>query len=123
MVEPDGIFGLELVADLPAWGEYAQAGQPARPSQARRRQVTLVESVRQDRAEGPDDLRPGVHRTARPGRPRRHRFALTFRTLSVPQMSRRLEAAGFAVEALLGDYQGGPWDPRADVWIILARKV
>ena len=35
-------------------------------------------------------------------------------------MTRRLEAAGFAVEALLGDYQGGPWDPRADVWIFLA---
>jgi hypothetical protein len=23
---------------------------------------------------------------------------------------------------VLGDYQGGPWDPRADVWIILAEK-
>ena len=29
---------------------------------------------------------------------------------------------GFEVTALLGDYQGGPWDLRAEVWIILARR-
>ena len=51
-----------------------------------------------------------------------HRFALTFRTLSVPQMARRLERAGLRIDAVLGDYQGGPWDDRADVWIILARR-
>ena len=51
----------------------------------------------------------------------RKKFRLAFRTLSVPQMARRLEQAGFEVAALLGDYQGGPWDLRADVWIILAR--
>jgi hypothetical protein len=26
------------------------------------------------------------------------------------------------VEAVLGDYQGRPWDDRADVWIIVARR-
>ena len=51
-----------------------------------------------------------------------HRFGLTFRTLSVPQMRRRLEKAGFQVRAVLGDYQGGPWHPEADVWIILASR-
>ena len=51
-----------------------------------------------------------------------HRFALSFRTLSVPQMARRLEKAGFEITAMLGDYRGGPWDPRADVWVILAKK-
>jgi hypothetical protein len=51
-----------------------------------------------------------------------NRFSLTFRTISIPQMRRRLEAAGFEVEALLGDYDGGPLDLRADVWIILARR-
>ena len=51
-----------------------------------------------------------------------HQFELTFRTLTVKQMSRRLENAGFAVESILGDYQGRPWDARADVWIILAKK-
>jgi hypothetical protein len=37
-------------------------------------------------------------------------------------MSRQLERAGFHVDAVLGDYGGRPWDDRADVWIILARK-
>ena len=54
---------------------------------------------------------------------RRHSFALTFRTLSVRQMSRRLTTAGFRVEAVLGDYDGGPWHRDADAWIIIARKV
>jgi hypothetical protein len=38
-------------------------------------------------------------------------------------MRRRLEAAGFRVDAVLGDYDGGPWDPRADVWVVIARRV
>ena len=44
------------------------------------------------------------------------------RTLTVPQMARRLEAAGFAITALLGDYRGRAWDARADIWLILARR-
>ena len=36
-------------------------------------------------------------------------------------MVQRLEKAGLEVTALLGDYQGGPWDLRAEAWIILAR--
>ena len=35
----------------------------------------------------------------------------------------RLEKAGFRIEAVLGDYRGGPWDERADVWIMLARRL
>jgi len=42
--------------------------------------------------------------------------------LSVRQMTRRLERAGFDVEAVLGDYRGGGWTERSDVWIILARR-
>ena len=34
----------------------------------------------------------------------------------------RLERAGFTIDAVLGDYRGGPWDERADVWIVLARR-
>jgi len=49
-------------------------------------------------------------------------FSLVFRTISIPQMMQRLEHAGFRVRALLGDYKGNPWDPRADVWLILAEK-
>jgi hypothetical protein len=83
--------------------------------------VTLVESVRQDRRR---KLTIFDHEyLERRGRQRAvHRFALTFRTLSVPQMARRLEHAGFDIQAILGDYQGGPWDERADVWVILAKK-
>jgi hypothetical protein len=47
---------------------------------------------------------------------------LTFRTLTVPQMARRLEKAGFEVTALLGDYRGAPWDERAEVWVMVARR-
>ena len=46
----------------------------------------------------------------------------TFRTLSVRQMTSRLDRAGFVVDRVLGDYRGRPWDERADVWIILAKK-
>ena len=34
----------------------------------------------------------------------------------------RCERAGFRMEAALGDYDGRPWDLRADVWILVARK-
>jgi hypothetical protein len=59
----------------------------------------------------------------RGGRTTEHAFELTFRTLSIPQMRRRLERAGFRVKTVLGDYGGQPWDARADVWILLAEKV
>ena len=87
----------------------------------RKTTVTLIESVRQDRRRKLTIFdqeyveRRGTSRSV-------HRFSLTFRTLSVRQMAQRLEAAGFSIEAILGDYQGGPWDERADVWVILARK-
>jgi SAM-dependent methyltransferase len=115
-----GLFGVDLVPDLPRWDEYR-----GRTSLHGRRgtatTITLIESVRQDRRRRLTIF--DQEYIERRGRSRRvHRFALTFRTLSVPQMSRRLEEAGFAVQAVLGDYQGGPWDERADVWVILARK-
>jgi ubiquinone/menaquinone biosynthesis C-methylase UbiE len=122
VLEAGGTFGLELVADLPAWKEYTRRvslrGWRRATGGAH---VTLVETVRQD---------PLRHVTIfdqvfteRRGKHRRvHQFSLTFRTLTVPQMARRLEKAGFAVTALLGDYGGGPWDRRAEVWVILARK-
>ena len=122
VLRPGGTFGLELVADLPSWQEYKKrlslTGWRHRRGGAR---VTLVETVRQDRARRLTIFDQQF--TERKGRSRRtHAFALTFRTLSIPQMARRLEKAGFAVTALLGDYRGGPWDPRAEVWMILAQK-
>ena len=121
-LEPGGTFGLELVADLPAWEEYKKrislTGWRTRRGGAH---VTLVETVKQDRAKRLTIFHQAF--TERRGRTTRiRRFALTFRTLSVPQMARRLEKAGFEVTALLGDYRGGPWDARADVWVVIARK-
>lgn len=119
VMKKGGVFGLELVADLPSWKEYqrrvtlrGRRGRSGRP-------ITLLESVRQDAARGltffDQEFVEGRGKTAH-----RHRFTLTFRTVSIPQMARRLEKAGFEVTAVLGDYRGGPWDPRADVWIVLA---
>ena len=117
-----GTLGLELVADLPAWEEYRRRislrGWRGRPGGAR---VTLVETVRQDRARRLTIFdQEFIERRGRERRTRR--FALAFRTLSVPQMARRLEKAGFRITALLGDYRGGAWDPRAEVWVILATR-
>ena len=114
-----GTFAVDLVPDLPAWDEYnrrtSMSGELAGGTR-----VTLIESVRQDRARRLTIF--DQEYVARRGRERRvHRFSLTFRTLSVPQMCRRLERAGFEVRAVLGDYQGGPWDRRSDVWMIIAR--
>ena len=122
VLRPGGTFGIELVADLPSWEEYRK--RISLKGWRRRRggaHVTLVETVRQDRTRHLTIFDQEF--TERRGRVRRsHRFALTFRTLSVPQMARRLEKAGFEVTALLGDYRGGPWDARAEVWMILAKK-
>ena len=115
-----GLFGIDLVPDLPRWSEYegrtSLAGMRGRGTR-----LTLVESVRQDRRRRLTIF--DQEYIERRGRERRvHRFSLTFRTLSVPQMAKRLEAAGFRIQAVLGDYQGGPWDNRADVWVILAAR-
>jgi ubiquinone/menaquinone biosynthesis C-methylase UbiE len=114
-----GLFGIDLVPDLPRWSEYE--GRRSFAGAKGKTHLTLVESVRQDRRRR---LTIFDHEyIERRGRERRvHRFSLTFRTLSVPQMARRLENAGFKVDAVLGDYRGGPWDSRADVWVILARR-
>jgi ubiquinone/menaquinone biosynthesis C-methylase UbiE len=113
------LFGIDLVPDLPRWSEYK--GRMSLAGPRGRGRLTLVESVRQDRKR---HLTIFDHEyIERRGAKRRvHRFSLTFRTLSVPQMARRLEAAGFRIQAVLGDYQGGPWDTRADTWVILASK-
>ena len=106
--------------DLPKWDEYRNRISLT-GRQGRHTTLTLVETVRQDRARRLTIFDQEYR--ARTGTERRvHRFSLTFRTLSVPQLTRRLERAGFRVLSVLGDYRGGPWDPRADVWVILAAK-
>ena len=115
-----GRFGIDLVPDLPRWSEYA-ARRTLSGRMGRATKVSLVESVTQDRARGLTifDQR---YITTRDGARRRHDFSLTFRTLWIRQMTRRLEHAGFRIDVVLGDYRGGPWDARADVWVILAQR-
>jgi SAM-dependent methyltransferase len=113
-------FGIDLVPDVPRWREYRNRVQ-LRGSTADGGRLTLIESVRQDRRRRLTTFeqryvkRRGRHVDERS-------FELTFRTLTVRQLSARLEAAGFTVDAALGDYRGRPWDERADVWIIVARR-
>jgi len=122
VLRPGGTFGIELVADLPAWEEYRRRlslkGWRNRPGGTH---VTLVETVRQDRARRLT-IFDQEFTERRGSRSQVHRFSLSFRTLSVPQMVKRLEKAGFEITALLGDYRGKAWDPRADVWVILAKN-
>ena len=120
VIKRGGMFGVDLVPDVPNWREYRNKVQLRGEAKGGAR-LTLVESVRQD---------PRRHLTTfeqrylerRGAKTTTHRFELTFRTLSISQMSARLEQAGFRVETVLGDYRGRPWDARADVWIILAKK-
>jgi SAM-dependent methyltransferase len=114
------LFAIDLVPDLPRWSEYTRRVS-LRGRSGRRTNLTLVETVRQDRRNGFTHF-DQEYIVRSDGARRVHRFSLTFRTLNVPQMRARLERAGFEVDAVLGDYDGGPWDPRADVWIVLARK-
>jgi ubiquinone/menaquinone biosynthesis C-methylase UbiE len=120
VIRPGGTFGLELVADLPSWNEYS-GRVSLRGHRANGVSIRLIESVKQDRARKLTLFEQEFVET-RGGQRHRRRFTLAFRTLTVQQMKRRLEKAGFEVTALLGDYQGGPWDPRAEVWIILATR-
>ena len=116
-----GTFGLELVADLPAWDEYANRITLRGARGPHGKPIQLIETVKQDRKKHITRFEQ-TFVEGRGASKTRKTFTLAFRNLTVPQMAQRLEAAGLEVSALLGDYQGGPWDLRADVWIILARK-
>jgi SAM-dependent methyltransferase len=118
-VRRGGLFAIDLVPDLPRWSEYDRRVSLA--GRKGRGHVRLTESVRQDRRKGLT-IFDQEYEERRGGQSTVKRFSLTFRTVSVPQMRRRLEAAGFGIDAVLGDYDGGPWDDRADVWVMLARR-
>jgi len=120
VLAPGGTFGLDLVPDVPNWREYSNRVQ-LRGRAARGVHLTLIESVHQDRSRRLTTFEQR-YIERRNGRSTEHRFALTFRTLTVKRMRDRLDRAGFAVDRVLGDYRGRPWDERADVWIILAKK-
>jgi SAM-dependent methyltransferase len=120
VLKPGATFGIELVPDVANWQEYTNERRLAGRLGAAR--LTLFESVRRDRKR---QLTTFAERfVVRRGRQvREHRFTLVFRTLPMPDMTKRLRKAGFVVGSILGDYHGGPWNERADVWIILAKKV
>jgi ubiquinone/menaquinone biosynthesis C-methylase UbiE len=121
VLQPGGLFGIDLVPDVPNWKEYHNRVQ-LRGRAANGTHLTLIETVRQDRRRRITTFEQCyVERRGR--QTSHHRFALQFRTLTIPALTRRLERAGFAVEAVVGDYRGRPWDERADVWIVLAKKV
>ena len=121
VLEPGGLFGVDLVPDVPNWREYSNQIQMKGKAQGGAH-LTLVESVRQDRTKHLTIFEQ-TYIERRGEQVRKHTFDLTFRTLPIPTFTKRLEKAGFAIEAVLGDYRGGPWDERADVWIMLARRL
>jgi ubiquinone/menaquinone biosynthesis C-methylase UbiE len=119
VLEPGGLFGIDLVPDVPNWREYR--GRVQMRGQLRGRRVTLIESVAQDRRRHLTTFEQryieGSGRAAV-----EHRFDLTFRTLPMRAMLTRLGRAGFTVEALFGDYRRRPWTAQSDAWLILARR-
>jgi ubiquinone/menaquinone biosynthesis C-methylase UbiE len=120
VVKPGGTFGIDLVPDVPNWREYRDRVQLQGNNDGAH--LTLIESVSQDRKRRRTTFEQ-TYVERRGSRKREHTFKLTFRTLTVPQMTRQLERAGFRVHSVLGDYRGRPWDARADVWIIVAKRV
>ena len=116
-----GVFGVDLVPDLPVWKEYRDKVRFRGVRRGGTSRITLVESVRQDRSKKLT-LFDQEYIEQRGRHLKSRRFQLVFRTLTVPQMTKRLENAGFRITAVLGDYGGEPWDPRADVWLIVAEK-
>ncbi len=120
VLRPGGLLGVDLVPDLPKWKEYRNhvslTGKAGDGSQ-----ITLVESVRQDRRRGLTIFDEEF--TRRRGRHvERQSFSLTFRTVSLKAVVARLGDAGFCIESVLGDYRGTPWHDDADVWIVVARR-
>jgi SAM-dependent methyltransferase len=120
VLRPGGVLGVDLVPDLPKWQEY-RGLVSLKGRSAHGGHITLVESVRQDRRRGLTIFDEEF--TERRGRQvERRTFSLTFRTVALPAVVAQLEAAGFRIDAVLGDYRGAAWHDEADVWVIVARK-
>ena len=85
VLRPGGRFGIDLVPDVPNWQEYARKLTLRGQRGPRGLPISLVESVRQDRAKRltifDQEFTEGW------GSARRvHRFSLTFRTIGVPAL-------------------------------------
>ena len=121
VLEPGGVFGIDLVPDVPQWREYDRRVTLAGVRGPTGRPLALIESVRQDRRRKLTIFDQEFIEGRGPSR-MSHRFTLTFRTLSIPEIARRLERAGFVVDAVLGSYRGSAWTERSEAWILLARR-
>jgi len=121
VLAPGGRVATELVADLPSWREYRGQTRLRGWRQGRKAHVTLVESVEQQPARGLTLFHQDfIEKRARAVT--RRRFALAFRTISLPQMARRFEKAGLRVTARLGSYDGDPWTRESETWLLVAEK-
>jgi SAM-dependent methyltransferase len=122
ITSPGALFGIDLVPDLPKWQEYKRERRLSGWRSGGKTHVSLIETVRQDHARGLTRFEQEyVERRGRQTRSRR--FELAFRTITLPGMVRRIEKAGFGIHAVLGGYDGKPWDARADTWLILAERL
>lgn len=121
VLEPGGVLGVDLVPDVPKWREYTRKLVFFSPEGPRGLPITLRETVRQDRDKGLTTFEQ-EYVEGRGASKRVTPFTIRFRTLPLPAIARKVERVGFGVEAVLGDYRGGPWDRRADVWLLVARK-
>jgi SAM-dependent methyltransferase len=127
VLRPGGRLIADLVPDLPKWKPY-RAQVRIRGKGRSGTTVTLVESVRQDRRRGLtifDETfveRPVGRPNGRKSQATTRHFSLTFRTLPLSEMRRRLVRAGFRIEAFYGGYRDQKWTPGSETWLILARK-
>jgi len=121
VLEPGGLLGIDVVADVPRWAQYRNRVQ-LRGRMGRHTHVTLIESVVQQPAR---HLTRFAQRfvTRIGSRSTEHRFDLQFRTPSLRQLTNHLGRAGFTVDALLGDYAGNRWHKQAEAMIIVARRI
>jgi SAM-dependent methyltransferase len=120
VLTPGGTFGIDLVPDLPRWEAYERKVS-LRGRLNAGTTLTLIETVRQDRRRGLTHFdEEFVERRGR--QTTRRRFTLTFRTVPMPDLCERVERAGFHITAILGSYGGKAWDPRAEVWMVMARR-
>jgi SAM-dependent methyltransferase len=119
VLAPGGRLGLDLVPDLAAWDEYRRRVRLR--GRVRGAHITLIETVRQDRRRRLTVFHEEFTRTIG-RRTERRRFVLTFRTVAIDDMVRRLAAAGFTLESIAGDYRGGVWSPTSETWLLVARK-
>jgi ubiquinone/menaquinone biosynthesis C-methylase UbiE len=121
VLAPGGVLATELVADLPAWREYSGETRLRGWRQGKKAHVTLIESVEQQPARGLTLFHQQFIEKRSQSVVQR-RFALAFRTISLPQMARRFEKAGLKVTARLGSYDGDPWTREANTWLLIAEK-